>query len=101
MRGVVGRAVSPSNVICEGHIAKQISGASEALWMGLKRSTIQNTCLIDTYCMNMTLIQVLEQDLAALRPPVTSRVEADEDVTLDVEAFIQSFNVLQGMLLDV
>ena len=54
-----------------------------------------------TYCMNMTLIQVLEQDLAALRPPVTSRVETDQDLTLDVEAFIQSFNVLQGMLLDM
>ena len=49
----------------------------------------------------MTLIQVLEQDLAALRPPVTSRVETDQDLTLDVEAFIQSFNVLQGMLLDM
>ena len=43
MRGIIPEAVSPSNVICEGHIAKQVSGASEVLWMwGLKRSTMQN-----------------------------------------------------------
>lgn len=45
---------------------------------------------------NMSLIQVLEQDLAALRPPVTSRVETDQDLTLDVEGFHPKLQCFTG-----
>lgn len=44
----------------------------------------------------MTLIQVLEQDLAALRPPVTSRVETDQDLTLDVEGVHPKLQCVTG-----